>query len=236
VIQEAVVTRTLIPTAVLATVLLAAAAVPAGAQQASPAGPARSLVPRAFPRWDASGSVGLLAIAATDTHRSWGEWEQKVDYRFDLGRYWTTHLKTDVAVTTAHPWEDYEYEPPALPGTAAPYVYTAVDRRLFMAAPAVTWQFRENTFMHPYVSGGVKIGVLQEHRYRPASTQRVGPISYPVPPLDERSTTILARPFVAGGFKSYISRAVFTRTELRLGFAQDGVRQVSVVAGVGVDF
>jgi hypothetical protein len=239
VIQEAVVKKALVSSYVLAGVLLGAAGMPVEAQEAAsavPLGPARSLVPAKPSRWDASGSLGLLAITTSDTHRSWGGWEQKADYRFDVGRYWTTHLKTDVAITAAHPWEDYESEPLPIPGAVLPYVYTSVDRRLFMAAPAVTWQFRENAFMHPYVSGGVKVGVLHEHRSRDASTQRFGAVSYPVPPLDERRTTVVARPFVAGGFKSYISRAVFTRTELRLGFAQDGVRQVSVIAGVGVDF
>jgi hypothetical protein len=228
--------RSLVPSLVLAGVLLGAAGSPAEAQQAAPPRSDRSLVPATFSRWDASGSLGLLAITTSDTHRSWGGWEQKADYRFDLGRYWTPHLKTDVAVTAAHPWEDYESEPLAIPGVSLPYAYTSIDRRLFMAAPAVTWQFRENTFMHPYASGGVKIGVLHEHRHREASTQRFGAVSYAVPPVDERRTTVVARPFIAAGFKSYMSRAVFTRTELRLGFAQDGVRQVSVIAGVGVDF
>jgi len=219
---------------VLAAAILAAAGAQAGAQDI--AARSRSLVPATFPRWDASGSIGFLAVTTSDTRTSWGDWEQKADYRFDLGRYWTTHFKTDVAVTTSNPWNDYESEVVTIAGVPRAYAYNTIDRHLHTVAPAVTWQFRENTFMHPYVSGGVKINVLNEHRYRNDDTYRFSGVSSPVPDLDERRTVVFARPFVAGGFKSYISRSIFTRTEARVAFAQDGVRQVSVIVGVGGDF
>ena len=222
-------------TFILAGAVLGAAVAPAAAQDA-PFRSARSLVPAAFPRWDAGGSLGLLVVSTSDTGASWDDWEQKADYRFDIGRYWTTHLKTEVAVSTSNPSQDYETVQLRVPGVTSPYAYDTIDRRLHTVAPALTWQFRENTFMHPYVSGGVKVGILQEHRYREEATYRFGTVSYPVPPVDERRTLVLARPFVAGGFKSYISRSVYVRTEGRVAFAQDGVRQVSMMAGVGVDF
>ena len=128
-----------------------------------------------------------------------------------------------------------------MPGiTGRTYAYIDSERQLFAIAPAVTWQFRENALMHPYVSGGVKLGMLQEHRFREGGTYRSGSgasaASYTVTPLEEERMTVTARPFVAGGFKSYVSRSVFVRTEGRLAFASDGVRQVSVGIGMGVDF
>lgn len=220
---------------ILAGAVLGAAVAPAAAQDA-PSRSDRSLVPAKFPRWDAGGSLGLLVVSTSDSGSSWGGWDQKADYRFDVGRYWTTHLKTEVAVSTTNPSDDYETVSFVMPGVAYPFAYDTIDRQMHTVAPAITWQFRENTFMHPYVSGGVKIGLLQEHRYRDVATYRSGTVSYPVPALDERRTVVLARPFVAGGFKSYVSRSVFVRTEGRVAFAQDGVRQVSIMAGVGVDF
>ena len=89
--------------------------------------------------------------------------------------------------------------------------------------------------MHPFVSGGVKLGLLREHSVRETATYRAGSLGS-LPARDERSTQVLARPFIAGGFKSYVTRAVFVRTEGRLAFLPDGVRQVSVLAGVGTDF
>jgi hypothetical protein len=140
-------------------------------------------------------------------------------------------------VTTNNMWSDWRSERLPVPGVPTAYAYTQIDRQWFGVAPAVTWQFRENTFMHPYVSGGVKVSLLEEHSFRDATTQRSGadqatrcrastsgaPSSSP-----GRSS--------AGGFKSYINRSVFVRTEGRVAFAQDGVRQVSAVIGVGVDF
>jgi hypothetical protein len=228
-------THSLFRTLTLAGMLAAGAAAPAAAQVPE-FRPSRSLVPAAFPRWDAGGSLGFLGVTGDDARVSWEAWDQKFEYRFDLGYYLTTHLKTEVAVSSSSPTTDYETVSLPIPGIPAAYAYNTIERQLHTVAPAVTWQFRDNTFMHPYVSAGVKIGALEEHRHRPAVTQRFGTVSYPVTALDERNTSILVRPFVAGGFKSYISRSVFARTELRLGFAQDGVRQVSVGAGVGVDF
>ena len=218
--------------AVLAAAIVATLAATAGAQDIQLR--SRSLIPAAFPRWDASGSFGILAITTSDSLDPWDGWEQKADYRFDLGRYWTTHLKTDVALTMSNAWDDYEVLP--VPGVPRGYVYDTIDRRLYSVAPAVTWQFRENTFMHPYVSGGVKINALPEHRHRVPGPYPLGTVSDTVPELDERRTVVLARPFVAAGFKSYVSRSVFARTEWRAALAQDGVRQMSLIIGVGIDF
>ena len=220
-------------TFILAGAILGAAVAPAAAQDVPPRSD-RSLVPAEFPRWDATGSLGLLVVSTADTGVSWDSWEQKADYRLDVGRYWTTHLKTEVAFSTSNPTLDYDTVRLVVPGVAAAYAYDEIDRQLYTVAPALTWQFFENNFVHPYVSGGVKIGILQERRHRLATTQRSGAISYSVPAVDERRTLLLARPFVAGGFKSYISRSVFVRTEARVAFTQDGVRQVSMMAGAGV--
>jgi hypothetical protein len=219
----------------LAGVLMAAAVVPAAAQDA-PISLARSLKAAQFPRWDASGSIGFLSLKGSETPSPWADYEVKAEYRFDLGRYWTSHLKTDVAVSATNGWQKWQSVPLSVPGVPNAYAYDDIDRRLFTIAPAVTWQFRENTFMHPYVSGGVKVGMLNEHRVRESGTLRFPSVGYTVALLDERRTVVTARPFVAGGFKSYISRSVFARTEARLAVADDGMRQLSVLAGVGVDF
>ena len=217
--------------------LLAVAAASQTAAQTPSTPPLRSIVPAVFPRWDVSGSLGMLNISTADSGRSWRGWDQRFEYRADLGRYWTTHARTELSVGTSNGWEDYDVAPFPVPGVAAPiYAATDIERRLTTVAPAFTWQFRENSFMHPYVSGGVKVGILEEHRVRTQDLYRFGAQGALVPPLDERTTRVLARPFVAGGFKSYLSRSVFVRTEGRVGVGPTGPRQVSILAGVGFDF
>ena len=102
------------------------------------------------------------------------------EYRADLGRYWTTHARTELSVGTSNGWEDYDVAPFPVPGVPTPiYAATNIERRLTTVAPAFTWQFRENAFMHPYVSGGVKIGILEEHRVRTPDLYRFGPSGRP---------------------------------------------------------
>jgi hypothetical protein len=215
----------------LAGVVAAALAAPAAAQDTT-----RSLKPATFPRWDLGGSIGWLSVTNTEIASRWGTWHQKAEFRVDGGYYWTTHLKTDVSGSTSNQWQDYETGRLNVAGLPTAYAYDEITRQLVSVSPAVTWQFRENQFMHPYVSGGVRISLLQEHLVRQGATLRSGTLSDAVTPIDERRTEVVARPFLAGGFKSYVSRRVFARTEARLAFAQDGIRQVSVVAGIGLDF
>ena len=197
----------------------------------------RSLVPAQYPRWDVGGSLSILTMSKSETRSPWNDWNSLGEFRADVGRYWTTHLKTEVAIATSNQWDDFESVAYPVPGaTARTFAYIDYARQLRSVAPALTWQFRENTFMHPYVSGGVKVGMLREHRTREGGTFRIGSLSYAVTPLDERSTTVTARPFVAGGFKSYVSRSVYVRTEARAAFGSDGLRQLTLGAGMGVDF
>ena len=216
--------------------LFGAVATDAVAQDA-PLQPNRSLVPAKYPRWDVGGAVSLLTMSAAEARSPWSESNSQGEFRADIGRYWTTHVKTEVAIAASNHWTDFESVPYPVPGATAPtFAYIDYDRQLVSVAPAMTWQFRENTFMHPYVSGGVKLGMLREHRVREAGTFRIGSLSYVVTPIDDRSTTVTARPFVAGGFKSYVSRSVYVRTEARAAVASDGLRQLTLGVGMGVDF
>ena len=219
----------------VAVVLLAASASHGAAQHLSL--PSRSLVPAVFPRWDLSGSLGLMNIAIRRNEEPWrGDWDHKLEYRADVGRYWTTHFKTEFTAGTTNRFDDYEVDTFPSGSPSPVYTYTFVERRVTTLSPALTWQFGENAFVHPYVSGGIEAWVVQQHRVRPPETYRIGASSSPVPAIDERTTTVVGRPFVAGGFKSYISRKTYVRSEARTAFSSRGVRQLSVLAGIGVDF
>lgn len=203
--------------------ILAASATPSAAQSAA-VPPSRSITPAVFPRWDVSGSMGMLNVSSSAIGGSpWRTWDQKFEYRADLGRYWTTHLRTELSVGTSNGWDETEVTPLPPGGVPGPaYGFTEVERRLTTVAPAATWQFRENAFMHPYVSAGVKLGILQQRRVWPSP--------------GEPTTSLVARPFLAGGFKSYVSRSVFVRTEGRVAVGSTGAQQISILAGIGFDF
>jgi hypothetical protein len=50
------------------------AAAPEAVAQVAPVQPTRSLVPAAYPRWDAGGTVAVLTMSASETRSSWNDW------------------------------------------------------------------------------------------------------------------------------------------------------------------
>jgi hypothetical protein len=116
------------------------------------------------------------------------------------------------------------------------YAFTDQTFRLFAVTPAFTYQFFENSFAHPFLSGGLNVGMLNEHRQRDQTTYRVSGISYTVQAVDSRRTTVLVRPFVAGGFKSYFNDRTFVRPEIQTAFGSGGASQVGLRLDFGVDF
>lgn len=62
------------------------------------------------PKWEASGSVGLLqarpADASTQSH---DDWYGEVRYALGAGRYWTEHLKTEVEFAAGPEGSTYEF-------------------------------------------------------------------------------------------------------------------------------
>ena len=102
-----------------------------------------------------------------------------------------------------------------------------------MVSPAVTYQFFDNACTHPYVSAGVSVDWRRQHRVEQALVYTIDRVAYPVPAIDERNDSLLARPFVAAGYTFYFSTRLFVRPEALLSFAPRG-RIYSV--GLGSDF
>ena len=188
-----------------------------------------------LPRWDAGVSFGLL----------WGDgWhpgeddygEPHVAYHLELGRFWTTHLKTDAAVILTQNRTDYDFDQFAIPGVPGAYSFTEHERKLTAFSGSATYQFFENAMMHPFVSGGVQVGAARDHRFRTPQTSTVNRITYTVPALDERTTSALVRPFVAVGAKSYFNERTFIKSEFSIAVAGSGFSHAILRLGFGFDF
>ena len=200
-----------------------------------------------MPVWEASGSVGLHNIRASDLpsgrDSTYDYWEAQWEPGAQVGRYVTTHLKIEIGVRGPMQYDFYEtvrVPAPALPGGFAT-TYVDRDVRLFSFAPAITWQFLENSFVHPYLSAGVAMDVSDVHRFREAGPESIvqsrSTVRYDVPGIDTRETVANARPFLAAGSKSYFSDGRwFVRPEIQVGIAKSRIGQVSLRLGVGVDF
>lgn len=199
------------------------------------------------PVWDASGSVALHYVRASDLRSDrdflYDDWATQWQPGVQVGRYLTPHLKVEIGVRgpTQYGFLESDRIPvPALPGGFGP---AGIDRqvRVLSFAPAITWQFFENSFVHPYVSAGVAMDVSDIHRFREAGTREIflsrTTVRYDVPGIDTRATAVDARPFLAAGTKSYFSNGRwFVRPEIQVGVTKSRIGQVSLRFGVGVDF
>lgn len=169
-----------------------------------------------------------------ESYTYWDGWWQP---RLQVGRYFTSHLKAELAVTTPRTYEYFlneQIQVPGLPQDAGVYTEHAV--RVFTMTPLFTYQFFENAFAHPYVSAGIHINLLDDHGTRRQETRRTGGVSYTLPALASHRTDALVRPTVAGGFKSYFNERTFVRPEVGVGFGPRGATQVNLRLDFGVDF
>ena len=225
--------RDTIPCLVMALGVILTLAPSAHAQDTAPPEPT---VP--FRRWDISGGIGLEFLNTEEL----GDpdptyWESKGQLRLQLGRYFTQHLKVEFEVSGPNTYNFFETE--RIPVAGLPnggFGFTDRDVTMVTLMPAFTYQFLENVFAHPFVSGGASIEIQDHHRHRHETTSRVSGVTYVVPALDSRRHVVLVRPFVAGGFKSYFNESVFVRPEVQTALTPSGPSRVALRLDVGVDF
>jgi len=186
-------------------------------------------------RWDAGASFGIMwGDGFRQEELPYNNDDPHTAYQFDLGRYWTTHLKTEFAAILTPTADDFVYTPvPTVPGG---YTYTEQDTNVTVFSGALAYQFFQNEMAHPFIAAGIQGGYSREHRYRDQQTLTVGRVNYVVPALDERSSEFVLRPFVSVGAKSYFNRQTFVRSELTAAVNSHGFSHASVRLGLGVDF
>lgn len=192
--------------------------------------------------WDLNASVGVHVVERRDAggvadaqygDSTNGNWA----FGFDIGRYWTSHLKTELGLILWPGWNDYTQQPFVAPNGARGYTSTSSRIEQTQVSFAGTWQFLENTFAHPYLTAGARVGFLDVREVGSGIAWVPGQsASYPVPPFERESSDVVVRPYVAGGFKSYFNERVFTRPEFAVAFNSGGPSQWTTRLGFGVDF
>jgi hypothetical protein len=191
-----------------------------------------------YPKWDADASWGLLFTNNRDL-RAFDNGDPAANaLALDVGWYFTTHLKADAGVmwSQSH-FADVRVVP--IPGLPREYYYlewASVTIRPTSLSAALTYQFRENELVHPYLSAGVRTIWQALHTERAASRVTLRGVPYAVPAVDERETAVIARPFVAVGCKSYFNQWVFVRSELLVAMGPDTYSHTTLRIGAGVDF
>lgn len=197
-----------------------------------------------FRPWDLSTGIGLHVTDPRDAgDRDRASFDTGMDatavYGIEAGRYWTSHFKTEAAVQLRPDWTAYGNQPLRLPDGQTANVWRRTEISIAQVSFGATWQFLDNTFAHPYVSAGARIAIAatttitEDRAWLFDGRQST---YYPVERQETRATTFFARPYVAGGFKSYFSERVFVRPEVSSAWTADGVSQLTFRLGFGLDF
>jgi Outer membrane protein beta-barrel domain len=197
-----------------------------------------------LPRGDAGAYVGMFGANKSELD-GFDDWYKRTWYGgLSAGYYWTEHLKTEIDLSATSRGEIYETPRPVGPGTSVftgPIEHDFTTRRV---AVGQHYQFFHNAWFHPTVGGGVAFTWETTERTIPAvfAHDRPGPDGrFPQPRLvaPERregpETHHRAMAFAATGFKAYVGRRGFFRSDLQVAFA-DRVEDVTVRLGFGVDF
>ena len=193
----------------------------------------------AFYKWDIAATGGLAIIGKEGDPPFGGDRDGAQAWNLDAGRYLSTHLKVDAGVMRTSSYYNSNPRSFPVPGLPAEYYYVtwAQSRvRSTSFSAAATYQFFENQWAHPFVSAGVAVMREEEHNIRPRHLVTLNRIPYEIPAVDERTTTVFARPFIAGGWKSYFNERVFIRSEVLVAMRRDGFSHATMRIGAGFDF
>jgi outer membrane protein W len=212
-------------------VALAAAFVAAASQASAQTGP--RLV-----RGDLSGTAGWLA-ASTVVYapRDSRDWHSSLFGAVSAGWYWTDNLKTEIDVGVGTQAGGYRFQYVVVNGrpTYRNSDYTFARRILGISQQ---YQFFRNAWFHPHVGAGANLTWQRSTEH--FSSIFVGdspgdPRGLPPTTTEGPTTTFTVRPFVATGFKAYMSPRSFFRTDLRVRF-RGGPDETLLRFGFGVDF
>lgn len=201
--------------------------------------PARgvTLLPAAPSRWDVAAHVTWLGERRTNQSFQWDRWINVASGGGTIGYFWTTHFKTELDVSTSTEDEIYSVETIALPGTNTLFpLQRDHEFRVTTATIGAVGQFFENTWFHPFVSAGLEI--VREHEHVETTFPIALPraISPPIVTEPETNVRVAARPYVATGFKAYVSERAFIRSDLRTSWSSDGLAALGWHNGIGFDF
>jgi opacity protein-like surface antigen len=197
------------------------------------------LTPADPKRWDVTGSIGWLAGDKSDLAEEWNDWYDTFATSLEVGRYWTPHVKTEAGVTFTTEGGVFARQQPFIPGGGPPiYIPREHHFRVTAFSATATYQFLENTWVHPFLTAGVQFTEERERAFSvgiPYSGRDFSPIDVPIEP-PRQATVFSVRPIATGGAKFYANERAFVRTDVGVAWHDGRVAQVTWRGGIGVDF
>lgn len=191
-----------------------------------------------LPKADAAAFISWQAAEAQQSHGFEGDaWSHSLFGGASAGFYWTEHLKTELDAGASA--STISYQPRrVVVGSTVLFQTSVVEASRRTLGISQQFQFYENSWFHPHVAAGAS--VTWERR-----TEHVQPAfvldpatGRPVTDLVDQltdATHLTVRPFIAAGFKAYMSPRWFFRADSRLAFRR-GLEETHVRLGVGRDW
>jgi len=155
-----------------------------------------------------------------------------------IGHYWTEHFKTEAEFTSTGRGTLVSFEDLDGPLLFSRAVYRNHSYQVRTLSLVQSYQFRHNAWVHPFIGAGLDLD--WEQRTIDGSVQTIDSREDQVivtndPLPREEQTHMIARAIAIAGFKAYVARRAYLRTDVRASVT-DGLDQVAWRFGFGWDF
>jgi outer membrane protein W len=150
------------------------------------------------------------------------------------GWYWTDHLKTEIDASATSRGQIFVADTTFVNGQPAGR-YGFLRHHTQSLGLTQQYQFLRNAWFHPFL--GVGLDFVRETEEEHFEAIQLFDRSNGViePPHDETSRRTFVRAAASIGFKGYLSRRAYFRSDLRIG-VRSQIEDVVMRFGVGVDF
>ncbi len=190
-------------------------------------------------RGDVSGHIGWLAVDPGGSGRYNGDdWDHSFFGAVGAGWYWTDHVKSELDLGAGTKAESYLTTQVTVNNLQGFRVVERTSSRRILGI-SQQYQFFRNAWFHPHIAAGANLTwERRDDLVRPVTVyDPVARISRVVEAerRDGPRTEFDVRAFVAAGFKAYMTRRAFFRSDLRVGF-KNGIDETIPRLGFGADF
>lgn len=202
------------------------------------------VVSEAQPRADVAATTGFVFGHAPrpEVPSHYDDWFNTWLGGVQVGWYLTPHLKLDVDASATGTGTQYVLRYVTVPDLPHPLPVSAeAATSVRSVGGALTWQFRDNEWVHPFVQAGVSTDFERrsvrtwEQIVYPGDSRGRPPVLVGGDGGEGATTEAHLRLLIGGGAKLYVSPRAFIRTDARVTVGR-GRQIVALRAAIGVDF
>ena len=193
----------------------------------------------ASPKLEIGGTVGVISARPEEIDVPYYQnWYAQGRYSGSIGYYWSKNFKTEFEHAWSGEGSRYILDYARINGSPYPY-QTEQFFQLQQSTLRVVWQFRDNAWVHPYLSAGAVVDVEHQRFHMPVTYQPNPRGGAPV--LVSNGSDFGDRyevrggVSVGGGAKIYMTQRAFFNTGAIVTYSKSA-GTINLIAGFGIDF